>query len=126
MTGIRKALDELALAEREKLGGTPFADVEVDEMTAIRKLAEDTFGKANVRHRNGTWGGLIEGGPEEPGMMYLGFFIDPPTVHQSIRRRQLVLRGNSHAALKRQAVELERRGGIEAFMAELKKAGGVS
>ena len=79
--------------------------MELDELRAVYNLAIQTFGNASERYTwqgKPRWGAVIEAGREEPGVLYVGFFLDPPSLGIR-RRRELVLRGCTHAELLQQA-----------------------
>jgi hypothetical protein len=91
--------------DREAMG--TFAEMETDELKAIARLALRLFGNASQSYQSrehGTrYGALIESGPEEPGIVYIGFYIDPPTVMPARRRRRLLFRGAKVRELEAQA-----------------------
>lgn len=67
-----------------------------DELTAIKKLGFDCFGRA----------GFIETNSNEVGMIYIGFYTDGQWANRFIshvRERKLILRGTSYAELEEQA-----------------------
>lgn len=86
------------LRESERRAGN-FTHHEMDELVALRKFALDMFGDANTQYawpggeQPYRYGGLLEGGPEEVGILYCGFYIDPPAVPLNQRRRHLIFRG---------------------------------
>lgn len=77
---------------REKMGA--FAETENDEIGAMLKLCRATFGDT----------GLLEAGPEEPGIIYMGYYIDPPSVPSHRRRRKLLFRGAKYREILAQVV----------------------
>lgn len=100
--------EQADLRETERKAGT-FKTHEVDELMSFKKFAFDLFGDSETRYdwvggqTKFRYGGLVEGGPEEPGVLYVGFYIDPPTVAQMKRRRCLVFRGSKIRELEAQA-----------------------
>lgn len=94
-------------ANEEKAG--TFRNTQVDEINAIRLLAAEIFGDSGTRQswpggdRPYRYGGLLEGGPHQPGIFYMGFFIDPPKVAMHTRRRKLIFIGAKHAEFVAQA-----------------------
>jgi hypothetical protein len=90
---------------RAKIGN--FQAMEGDELRAIKNLALRLFGNSRESYTSreyGTrYGALIEAGPEEPGIVYIGFFIDPPTVMPAKRRRKLLFYGAKVSELEEQA-----------------------
>lgn len=94
--------------EAERLAGT-FEVHEVSELIALRKLGNKLFGNPSEQYpwpggqQPYRYGGVIEGGPEEPGVLYLGFFLDPPNVPVHLRRRCLLFRGCKIAEFEAQA-----------------------
>lgn len=93
-----------------------FGCTEIDEMVAIRKLVAETFGQANVRHDwpGGPypyhWGGVLEVGPDEPGIIYAGVYLEPPTLNSGTRRRKLFLRGAKHSEFVQQIAAMRKHG----------------
>lgn len=77
---------------------------DLKELRAMKFLAHQLYGDR----------GLLEAGPEEPGKIYLGYYIDPPGVPNQYRARQLTIFGNSLAELIEQAKLLGITGRIKA------------
>lgn len=79
----------------------------MDELKAVRAFAIKCFGNASESYSHPEYitryGGLIEAGPEEPGIVYVGFYIDPPNVPPAKRRRRLMFRGAKVSELEAQA-----------------------
>lgn len=79
-----------------------------DELVALRKLCERFFGKADRPHRwpGGPqafhWGGLLEAGPEEPGVIYMGVYLEPKRLNPGSRRRKLFFRGSKISEFEEQ------------------------
>jgi len=100
--------EQEVLRETEQRAGT-FKFMEMDELKAIKKFAFNLFGDSQTQYPwvNGDapfrYGGVIEGGPEEIGLLYVGFYIDPPSINAKLRRRQLVFRGCKVSEFEAQA-----------------------
>jgi hypothetical protein len=91
--------------EARRKPGISYQAMELSELQAIYKLAIQTFGNASERYAwkgSYRYGAVIEAGKEEPGVLYVGFFLDGPSLGIR-RRRELILRGCSHAELLQQA-----------------------
>lgn len=94
--------------QKEMKAGT-FQSTAVDEMNAIRHLAAKIFGDSDTQYDwpNGPqpkrYGGLLEGGPKEPGILYMGFFTEPPTRIMHKRARMLLFIGAKHSEFVAQA-----------------------
>lgn len=104
---IETKLLELQAEQAVKRKGrtTDYALTDTAEFKTIAKLALRLFGNSRERYswlpgpgmgspagRPYRYGALFEKGPEEPGVHYVGFFIDPPNIMPAKRRRQLVFR----------------------------------
>lgn len=93
--------------ETERKAGA-FNMMELDELGALIRLAHKLFGDANqVYAWSGgdelfRYGGMLEGGAEL-GVLYLGFYIDPPSVPTNVRRRKLLFRGCKISEFEEQA-----------------------
>lgn len=95
---VSKKLFDLRVAQamkRDKL----FQHFELDELRAMKFLAYRLYGNR----------GLLELDPNFPGIIHVGYYIDPPLIGRppNARRRKLVLRGHSHAELLAQAKLLD-------------------
>ena len=86
--------------KRAKAGA--FSAIEVDELDAMRRLAMKTFGRGNTRQRNGTWGGVLEADPQFPGLVAIGYYLDPPGREPQFRRRRLLFAGYKVSELEEQ------------------------
>jgi hypothetical protein len=104
----RKLLDLQLTQEDKRVALGHFKEMEKSELTAIVGFAIKCFGEANkvfqLPDGQGIrWGGLIEAGPEEPGIVYVGYYLDPPHIAPAKRRRKLIFRGAKISELEAQA-----------------------
>lgn len=88
----RRLLDLFAEQEIKRANLGHFKIMQMDELRAIAETAKTVFGSR----------GLLESGAEEPGALYLGYYIDPPSVPSHRRRRKLIFRFYKHSELVEQ------------------------
>ena len=79
--------------EQEREPMQTFGQMEMSELKAIMKLGRRLFGD----------NGLVEFGPNEIGIVYLGYYIDPPSVPSHRRARKLLFRGAKYREIAEQA-----------------------
>ena len=94
-------------AKRRSLNA--FASMELDEVKAWRKMALDLFGRDHERfdlpgggHR---WGGVLEARPNEPGIIYVGYYLENPR-KPGRKKTRMVYRGATIAEVLAQAKEM--------------------
>lgn len=91
-----------------------FTETEVDEVQAMRLVGVKYFGPASRTRRRMPdgeygYGALLEVTPDRPGVIFLGYYVDPPFAPNGVpippqrRRRQLCFQGVKVSEIEEQA-----------------------
>ncbi len=101
------------MIKQEQKRNKLFPQVDLQELRAVSRMAARLFGDGKDGWQKGKgYGGVVEFDAARPGIMLVGYFLDPPLRSEYSRdpmgrprqrRTQVVLRGATHAELIVQA-----------------------